>query len=695
MARYQTNAGTAYPLGSNPDSQGINFSLYSADATKVELCLFNESGSIELERYELANRTDNVWHIRLEGAKAGLVYGYRVYGTYNPVEGLRFNPNKLLIDPYGKKLVGTLIWNKAIFGYDVDSPDKDLSFSTLDSAPYVPKSVVTDDTYDWSGDVSLQYPMSESIIYETHLRGATRLNPFLPDSKRGTFAGFAHDSTVNYLKHLGVTAVELLPVHAFFGNRHKRGYVIDNYWGYESFSFFAPEQSYLSGSGIDEIKDMVKTLHQHGLEVILDVVYNHTGEGNQLGPTLCYRGIDNRTYYILNPDNRRTYMDTTGCGASFNVQNPAVLKLVMDSLRYWVEKMHIDGFRFDLAPTLCRRHNEFRQDSGFLYAMAQDDVLQKVKWIAEPWDVGFGGYQVGAFLSGWSEWNDKYRDNLRRFWKGDEYQIAEMASRLTGSSEIFNHGNRMMSSSINFITAHDGFTMRDLVSYNGKHNQANGENNRDGSDSNWSWNSGEEGESHNPKVLDNRMARSKAMLATLLLSFGTPMLVFGDEFARSQMGNNNPYCQDNAITWITWEGLSIEQKHLISFVRRVIRLRKKLKIFNRSNFFTGQAVDAKGHKDLAWYTEKGIEFGDSDWHDGKRHSLSYMVKTETGFVMAIFNGNYETQNWVIPKVNGEAAWRVLLDSSEQLSKTLEIKSGKTLSIPAWSVVLIETKQGNH
>lgn len=692
MVQYKSYRGKSFPLGSSYDGKGVNFALFSANALKVEVCIFNESGSEEIERYEINERTDNIWHIYLEGAKPGVVYGYRVYGIYNPTEGYRFNPNKLLIDPYGKKLVGTLIWNKAIFGYDVDSPDKDLSFSKLDSAPYVPKSVVVDDNdYDWGNDAPLGYSMAESIIYETHLRGSTKLSPFLPDSKRGTFAGFADDSTINYLKHLGVTAVELLPVHAFFGNRHKRGYIIDNYWGYESFSFFAPEQSYLSSGDINEIRDMVKKIHAHGMEVILDVVYNHTGEGNHLGPTLCYRGIDNQSYYILNPDNKRFYVDTTGCGASFNLQNPNVIRLVMDSLRYWVEKMHIDGFRFDLATTLCRQNNEFKQTSGFLYAVAQDEVLQKVKMIAEPWDIGFGGYQLGAFLPGWAEWNDKYRDNVRRFWKGDQFQIAEMATRLTGSSEIFNHDNRMISSSINFLTAHDGFTLNDLVSYNGKHNTANGEDNRDGTDSNWSWNSGDEGESSNTVVLKNRLDRTKAMLATLMLSFGTPMMVFGDEFARSQMGNNNPYCQDNAITWVTWEGISAEQRKLISFTRKLIRLRKKLKIFNRSQFFTGKIMDGQGHKDLAWYTEKGVEFVEADWHDGNRRSLSYLVKDNDGFVMAIFNANHQPLDWVLPQIGGGRFWELLLDTSDQLTKPLNLGSGKTIKVPAWGVLLIEIK----
>ncbi len=691
MVNFKTLDGKAYPLGSTYDGKGVNFALFSAHATKVELCVFDASGSEELERYSITSNDNSIWHIYLEDAKPDLVYGYRVYGPYKPEEGLRFNHHKLLIDPYGKKLVGTLIWNKAIFGYDVDSPEQDLSFSDLDSAPYVPKSVVVNDDYDWGNDKHPAHKFENSIIYETQLRGYTMLQPSVADSKRGTFAGFSHNSVINYLKWLGVTAVEFLPIHAFFGNRHKKGYITDNYWGYESFSFFAPEQSYLSGNDISEIKDMVKKLHAHGLEVILDVVYNHTGEGNQLGPTLCYRGIDNPTYYALNPENKRYYYDTTGCGASFNVQHPACLRLVMDSLRYWVEKMHVDGFRFDLATTLSRQQNQFTQQSGFLYAVEQDPVLKNVKMIAEPWDVGMGGYQVGAFLPGWAEWNDKYRDNVRRFWKGDTAQTSGMASRLAGSSDVFNYNNRDIWSSINFITAHDGFNLCDLVSYNQKHNLSNGEQNRDGTDTNWSWNSGVEGGSDNPMVEENRMLRSRAMLATLLMSFGTPMLVAGDEFLRTQMGNNNPYCQDNALTWINWEGITDKHKKFASYVRRLIKIRKQLKIFDRNKFFTGKKVGKSGYKDIAWYTPSGKEFETSDWHNGDLRSLSYCVYTGTKFVFMMFNANHKEQDWKLPDLSVDMHWNLILDSSGKFNP-LEVASGKSIKIPAWSVVGFEIKK---
>lgn len=692
MPNFKPSSGTTYPLGSSYDGMGVNFALFSAHAKKVELCLFDESGSEEVERYQITENDNNIWHIYLAGVKPGQVYGYRVYGPYIPEEGLRFNHHKLLIDPYGKQLVGKLIWNKAIFGYDIDSPEKDLSFSDLDSAPYVPKSVVVDDSFEWGDDKHPGYKYENTVIYETQLRGYTMLHPYVPDAKRGTFAGFMTKSVINYLKWLGVTAVEFLPIHAFFGNRHKKGYITDNYWGYESFSFFAPEQSYLYSNNVAEIKELVKTMHSHGLEIILDVVYNHTGEGNQLGPTLCYRGIDNSSYYTLNPDNKRYYYDSTGCGASFNVQNPNVLRLVMDSLRYWVEVMHVDGFRFDLAPTLARQKTNFTQESGFLYAVSQDPVLSRVKMIAEAWDIGFGGYQVGGFLPGWAEWNDKYRDNIRRFWKGDAFQTPEMASRLTGSSDVFNYNNRDIWTSVNFITAHDGFNLRDLVSYNNKHNISNGEDNRDGNNSNWSWNSGAEGETDNQVIFDNRMMRAKAMVSTLLMSFGTPMVVAGDELGHTQMGNNNPYCQDNALTWISWEGITAGHKEFASFTRKVIKLRRKLKIFERNKFFTGKQIDKSGFKDITWLTELGSEFKSEDWHDGNRKCLSYCIYTGSKFVMSIFNANYNDISWKLPVLTESAEWSLVLDSSSKFNSASSLANGKIIKVPGWSVLVFEIKK---
>lgn len=692
MAKFQPHDGSPNPLGAHYDGKGVNFAIFSAHAEKVELCLFNPAGTEEIARIAILENDNNIWHVYLPNIKPGQVYGYRVYGPYNPQEGHRFNPNKLLIDPYGRLLTGKLIWHKAIFGYDIDSPQKDLSFSTLDSAPYVPKSVVAEDNFDWEDDTPPNHKFETSIIYETHLKGYTKLHPQIPDKKRGTFAGMNDEAVVSYLKWLGITAVEFLPLHAFFGNRHKKGYIKDNYWGYESFSFFAPEQTYLYSQNLNEIKQLVKNLHKNGIEVLMDVVYNHTGEGNQLGPTLCYRGIDNASYYTLSPEDKRYYYDSTGCGASFNVENPQVLKLVMDSLRYWVEKFHIDGFRFDLAPTLCRYNKEFKRNSGFLYAVAQDPVLSKVKMIAEPWDIGVGGYQVGAFPPGWAEWNDKYRDVIRRFWKGDQHQIGELASRLSGSSDVFNYNNRDIWTSVNFITAHDGFCLRDLVSYNHKHNEANGENNRDGTDSNWSWNSGQEGETKETAIKQNREIRTRAMLATLLLSFGTPMLVAGDEFAHTQMGNNNPYCQDNAITWMTWEGIDKQGSALADFTRRLIRLRRDLSIFRRRKFFKGAVVDGSKIKDLTWYTEKGEEFAVDDWKRPDRKSLAYSIYDGKSYIFCILNAGAEEIDWKLPNLDNKLKWQLLLDSSENFNSRTEIKSKKVITVPAWSVLLFEIKK---
>ena len=689
MQKEKAQEGYPYPLGSTYDGKGVNFALFSINAQKVELCLFDETGINETARYEITESDNNIWHIYIPNLKPEQVYGYRVYGPYKPEEGHRFNPNKLLIDPYGKKLVGKLIWHKALFGYDVDSPERDLSFSTLDSAPYVPKSVVVADDYDWSDDVRPNHKFEDTIVYETHLRGYTKLHPKVADSKRGRFAGFASKSVLHYLKWLGITAVEFLPIHAFFGNRHKKGFVKDNYWGYESFSFFAPEQRYSASHKLSEIKDMIKALHKQGIEVILDVVYNHTGEGNQLGPTICYRGIDNASYYCLSKENKRYYYDSTGCGASFNLQNPYVLKLVMDSLRYWYEEMHIDGYRFDLATTLCRMNTEFKQECGFLYAIKQDPVLNKAKLIAEPWDIGYGGYQVGAFMSGWAEWNDEFRDVVRRFWKGDEGQVAVLASRVAGSSDVFNHTGRNIWSSVNFVTAHDGFSLRDLVKHNQKHNFANNENNRDGSDSNWSWNSGAEGETDNSIIIDNRINRMKAMFATLLLSFGTPMILAGDELCHTNMGNNNPYCQDNSITWINWEGINRIDREMAKYVRRLIKLRKRLGIFERKKFLVGAPVDDKNIKDITWYNELGHEMTTAEWQDNKRKSLAYSVYNGKKYVFCILNAQSKDINWQLPNIDHRMCWKLLLDSSSKFLTKVNTCSNQKVSVPAWSVLLFE------
>ncbi len=688
----KTYAGVPYPLGATFDGDGVNFALFSANAKKVELCLFSPNGAIETERYELTERDNDIWHIYVSGLKAGQVYGYRVYGEYKPQEGKRFNHNKLLFDPYGKKLVGCLILNKAIFGYDIDSPMKDLSFSNLDSAPYVPKSVVVDNQYDWKADKHPQTPFEKSVIYETHTKGFTYLHPKVKENERGKFAALASKSVQNYLKWLGITAVELLPIHAFFADKHNVKNTTKNYWGYESLSFFAPEPSYLSCDDIDEFRDMVRIMHKNGIEVLLDVVFNHTGEGNELGPTLCYRGIDNESYYTLNRDNPRYYYDSTGCGASFNLQNPAVMTLVMDSLRYWVNEMHVDGFRFDLAPTLARKNEEFMQDAPFLSAIRQDDVLRQVKLIAEPWDVGYGGYQLGAFPSNWAEWNDQYRDAVRKFFKGDERMAGVFASRISGSSDIFNYNNRKICSSINFVTAHDGFNLADLVSYNGKHNFANGEENRDGNSNNCSWNSGAEGETSDEMINELRQKRAKALISALMLSFGTPMMLAGDEFYRSMFGNNNPYCQDNILNWIAWDAIDMKGRNFARFVRSLINLRKKLKIFDRKEFFSGKIVKDTKRKDIIWYTREGTEFSQKEWADPRIKTVSYCVYSDIRAVICIFNASADDISWTLPQISGYSRWKLRLDSSGVFDEDQKLASGALIKVPAWSVLAIEIKK---
>ncbi|MCM1323599.1 MAG: glycogen debranching protein GlgX [Acetobacter sp.] len=683
--------GRSYPLGATPDEWGVNFALFSAGATKVELCLFDKTGVQEMARYELPVRENNIWHIYLEGVHPGQVYGYRVYGPYDPVKGKRFNPNKLLIDPYAKKLVGRLIWNKAIFGYDTESAEKDLSFSTLDSAPYVPKSVVVgENTFDWGDDVPPQIDPAKTVFYELHVKGFTKAHPKVQDHKRGTFAGLASHSVCSYLNWLGVTSIELMPVNAFMGERNVG--IRDNFWGYETLSFFALEPSYLVGANVDDFKKMVKRFHENGMEVILDMVYNHTFEGNHLGPTLCYRGIDNESYYTLDAANRRYYYDSTGCGASFNLQNPYVLTLVMDSMRYFVEEMHVDGFRLDLATSLARVRQEFSQQSGFLMSVRQDEVMQLVKIAAEPWDVGIGGYQLGAFPPGVMEWNDRYRDVVRRFWRGDERQVGELASRLAGSSDIFGPSRRTIWSSVNYVSVHDGMTLNDLVSYNHKHNFANGEDNRDGTDANWSWNSGIEGLCTDVQIMENRKLRQRAMMATLLLSFGTPIIRSGDEFLNTQFGNNNAYCQDNVISYLVWEAFGAYEINNIRFVKRLIKLRRKMGIFNRKNFFTGMIEDAKlGVKDLAWFSEKGTEFTQSDWFQANRKSLAYMVAANGKMFMVILNANESNLKWKLPNIKKSYKWNLLLDSSEKFEAD-RLGAGAEIWVPAWSVLCFEIKK---
>ncbi|MFO7189818.1 MAG: glycogen debranching protein GlgX, partial [Pseudomonadota bacterium] len=590
--------GKPYPLGATWDGEGVNFALFSEHAEKVELCFFDAAGRREVQRITMKERTEQIWHCYLPEARPGLLYGYRVYGPYKPEEGHRFNPHKLLLDPYARNIVGSLRWSDALFGYQIGNKREDLSFDRRDSAGGMPKCKVIDPAFTWGEDRRPKIPWDDMVIYELHVRGFTMQHPDVPPALRGTYAGLTTAPVVDYLRRLGVTTVELMPVHSFVDDRYLVQKGLSNYWGYNTIGFFAPEARYSASGKVAEFKTMVKTLHSAGIEVILDVVYNHTAEGNHMGPTLSFRGIDNASYYRLVPDNPRYYNDYTGCGNTLNMQHPRSLQLIMDSLRYWVTEMHVDGFRFDLASALARELHEVDRLGAFFDIIRQDPVLSQVKLIAEPWDLGEGGYQVGNFPIGWAEWNDKYRDTMRAYWKGDGGIIHEFATRLTGSSDLYGRGGRRPYSSINFIASHDGFTLHDLVSYNEKHNEANGEDNRDGHDHNLSWNCGVEGPTDDPQIKALREQQKRNMLATLFLSQGVPMLLAGDKLGRTQRGNNNAYCQDNEISWLDWTD-NPERAQLFEFTRRLIALRRAHPVFRRREFFQGRPVQG-GAKDIVW-----------------------------------------------------------------------------------------------
>jgi glycogen operon protein len=674
--------GSPFPLGATWDGLGVNFALYSANATKVELCLFDARGR-ERERIELPEYTDEVWHGYLPDARPGQLYGYRVHGPYEPYSGHRFNPNKLLLDPYAKRLVGQLKWSPALFGYVVGHKDADLSFDRRDSASSMPKCAVVDPAFTWGADQPPQHRWQRTVIYEAHVRGLTMRHPAVPEAWRGTFAGLQVDEVVEHIKSLGVTAVELMPVHAFVDDQHLLERGLRNYWGYNTIGFFAPQVRYLASDTVNEFKQMVARLHKAGLEVILDVVYNHTAEGSELGPTLSFRGIDNASYYRLTED-RRHYINDTGTGNTLDLTNPGALRLVNDSLRYWVEEMHVDGFRFDLATILGRERYGFDPRGGFLDACRQDPVLSRVKLIAEPWDIGPGGYQVGSFPPGWAEWNDRYRDNVRAFWRGDEGQMAEFATRLTGSADLFDHGGRRPTASVNFITAHDGFTLRDLVSYADKHNEANGEDNRDGSDHNLSANYGVEGETDEGTVNALRLRQQRNLLATLFLSQGTPMLLAGDEFGRSQRGNNNAYCQDNELTWIDWDAAAApDATALARFVRSLSVVRRRYRLLHHGRFFTGKYDKALGLKDVTWLAPDGKEMANQDWHDPQARALMMRLdgrSPPSGLhepgravtLLLMINAHADPVAFQLPEVTGEH-WRVLIDTTEV--RTGEVVSG--------------------
>lgn len=673
--------GQPYPLGATYSEAGVNFAVFSEKAEKVELSLFREeSPNQEAYRIWMVERTDHVWHCFIPNLGTGWRYGYRVHGPWDPVNGKRFNPNKLLIDPNTKAIDGTIEWKEAMFSYPIfdEAEDRHLKFEPTDSAPFCSKSVVIDPAYDWEGDTPLNIPMHRTVIYECHVKGLTMQHPDIPENLRGTYAGLAHPAIIRYLKDLGVTAVELMPVHHFAQDSHLKDKGLRNYWGYNTLAFFAPHVDYasgkLAGEQVREFKDMVKALHKAGIEVILDVVYNHTAEGNHYGPTLSMRGIDNQSYYRLEKDNEQFYTDYTGTGNTVNMLHPRTLQLVMDSLRYWVIDMHIDGFRFDLASALARGLYDIGKLSTFLDTIHQDPIISQVKLIAEPWDVGPGGYQVGNFPVKWSEWNGKYRDNVRAYWRGDEVGVAELAYRLSGSSDLYHNDGRSPVASINFVTAHDGFTLRDLVSYNEKHNMANGENNQDGDNHNLSWNCGVEGPTDDPHINGLRSRMQRNFLTTLFLSQGVPMLTMGDEYGRTQNGNNNAYCQDNETSWFNWDWSS-EQKDLHDFTRRLIKLRLEHPIFHRRRFFTGQPIRGKEVGDVIWLNTDGAEMTNEQWADSQRHHLGMLLngeamneydeygnRIESRVFLVIMNSHWEAVDFTLPGIAEMTDWEILLNT---------------------------------
>jgi glycogen operon protein len=668
--------GVPYPLGATWDGAGVNFALFSANAEKVELCVFDARGRRELARIPLREYTDEVWHGYLPDARPGMLYGYRVYGPYDPSRGHRFNNHKLLLDPYAKALTGRVTWSDANYGYRIRSAQADLSFDRRDNASGMPKCVVVESAFTWGNDKRPNVPWTETIFYEMHVKGFTAQHPGVQPALRGTFGALSTPAVISYLHDLGVTTLELLPVHAFVDDRHLAEKRLRNYWGYNSIGFFAPDPRYV-GSDPNEFKTMVKHLHEAGIEVVLDVVYNHTAEGNQLGPTFSFRGIDNASYYRLAHD-PRYYDDVTGTGNTLDLRHPRVLQLVTDSLRYWVEEMHVDGFRFDLAPALAREDHGFARNAAFFKAIAQDPVLSRVKMISEPWDVGLGGYQVGNFPPGWSEWNGKYRDVVRKYWRGDMGMLPELASRLAGSSDLFEHQGRRPRASVNFVTVHDGFTLTDLVSYNEKHNEANGEDNRDGADDNQSWNCGAEGPTDDPDILNVRERQKRNLLATLLLSLGVPLLLAGDEHGHTQGGNNNAYCQDNEVSWLDWNNRGPRDLALEEFVKTLLRLRRRHPAFRRDAFYRGQAVDSSGRKDIAWVKPDGHEMRPEDWSP-ERRTIGFFLGAHPMLFVAM-NAAPDDAVFALPDVE-RVTWSLVLDTAIEGGERRDVPGDEIVNYP--------------
>jgi isoamylase len=695
---FQVREGLPFPMGAEWDGKGINFAIFSANATKVELCIFDGLGKEELGRIVLPEYTNEVWHGYVPELGPGTVYGYRVYGPYEPENGHRFNPNKLLLDPYARAIEGKITWNPAVFGYVMESKD-DTTFDERDSAPYVPKAKVINPQFDWSDSIKPAISWRDTVIYEAHAGGFTKLHPKIPNNLKGTYAGLAEPPVIEYIKQLGITTVELLPIQSFFDDSCLLDKGLKNYWGYNTLGFFAPAIRYSATGHINEFKEMISKFHKEGLEIILDVVYNHTAEGNELGPTLSFKGIDNKTYYKLLPENKRYYVNDTGTGNTFDLFHGSAIQFVMDSLRYWTNEMQVDGFRFDLATILGREEEGFDSSGGFLHSVQQDPILSKVKMIAEPWDCGLGGYQVGAFPPGWAEWNDRFRDTVRRFWKGDEGELPELASRMTGSGDLFNHKGRRPWASVNFITAHDGFTLNDLVSYNHKHNEVNGEDGKDGSDNNWSWNCGEEGPSENVNILTLRTRQQRNFLATLLLSQGTPMLLAGDEFGRTQQGNNNPYCQDNEINWINWDAMD---ESLLAFTQQLLTLRAESHLLRNDRFYTGEYSEEINSKDVTWLTPTGEALSDEQWNDTFARCLGILLdsrpnkhltnqKRKTDVLLLILNAHHEVVTFTLPQVIDKKQWVLKIDTNQSQTQEIILEPLSQYDVTGRSLILLSLK----
>lgn len=693
--------GKPYPLGATWDGLGVNFAIFSENATRVELCLFDSpDANHESVRIDVPEYNNQIWHVYLKDLRPGQVYGYRIHGPYDPENGLRFNHNKIVVDPYAKSIARVMTWDSSLFGYTIGDDDEDLSFDERDSAPYAPLCAVVDSAFTWGDDTRPNNPWHKTIIYEAHVKGMTALHPEIPKEMRGTYAAIASEPVIRHLKSLKVTAIELMPVHYRVDNENLVAAGLCNYWGYNTLSFFAPDIRYSHYRGasdeVREFKMMVRALHAAGIEVILDVVYNHTAEGNQLGPTLSFRGIDNACYYRTMQEEPRFYMDYTGCGNTLNMTHPRVLQMIMDSLRYWVEEMRVDGFRFDLASALARELYDVDKLSAFFDVIQQDPVISQVKLIAEPWDLGAGGYQVGNFPVLWTEWNGQYRDAVRRYWRGDPGLVGQMASRLTGSSDLYAHSGRSPHASINFVTCHDGFTMMDLVSYNEKHNLANLENNRDGESHNHGWNCGVEGETNDAKVLELRDRQRRNMMATLLLSLGVPMISGGDELGRTQKGNNNAYCQDNEISWTNWQ-LSDSDREFLAFVRKLAAIRTAQNVLQRRKFFRGQVREGGSvTKDIIWLNPDGSEMKQSDWLDEQRRSFAVLFegahmdelddqgnKVVGGTLLLMCNSYWKDVGFFLPPSPVDKYWRMFAPQSANKTWKLLIETTGAVSPSCW------------